>query len=106
MYKITNNRHNSKGESSSIKDYYTNYLCGDGNPKAYAGFGTTLSAYGFDLTASFLYSLGGKAYDTGYSRLISPLRLSTMPGEPRTLLTNMPDIWGMPWPTVPSPTST
>ena len=72
----------------------------------YAGFGTTLSAYGFDLTACFLYSLGGKAYDTGYSRLISPLRLSTMPGEPRTLLTNMPDIWGMPWPTVPLPTST
>jgi TonB-linked SusC/RagA family outer membrane protein len=47
------------------------YLCGDANPKAFGGFGTTLTAYGFDLSASFIYSLGGKAYDTGYARLMA-----------------------------------
>ena len=54
--------------SYSEADYY---LCGNANPKVYGGFGTTLTAYGFDLSASFLYSLGGKAFDTGYSKLMS-----------------------------------
>ena len=54
--------------SYSEADYY---LCGDANPKVYGGFGTSLTAYGFDLSASFIYSFGGKAYDTGYARLMT-----------------------------------
>ena len=54
--------------SYSQADYY---LCGDANPKVYGGFGTSLTAYGFDLSANFIYSLGGKAYDTGYARLMA-----------------------------------
>ncbi|MGM9803302.1 MAG: SusC/RagA family TonB-linked outer membrane protein [Muribaculaceae bacterium] len=43
------------------------YLCGDPHPTVYGGFGTSLSAYGFDINVSFTYSLGGKAYDWGYA---------------------------------------
>lgn len=35
-------------------------------PKAYGGFGTTLNAYGFDLSLAFTYQLGGKILDYGY----------------------------------------
>lgn len=47
------------------------FLCGDATPDLYGGFGTKLSAYGFDLSVSFNYSLGGKAYDYNYATLMS-----------------------------------
>lgn len=47
------------------------YLCGDSNPKLYGGFGTSLNAFGFDLSIQFTYSLGGKAYDSGYAAEMS-----------------------------------
>ena len=34
------------------------------------GFGTTLQAYGFDLTAQFSFQLGGKYYDGAYQQLM------------------------------------
>ena len=43
------------------------FLCGDSHPDLYGGFGTSLSAYGFDLSVTFTYSIGGKAYDYGYA---------------------------------------
>ncbi len=45
---------------------------GTGNllPSIYGGFGTNLSLYGFDLSVAFSYQLGGKIYDTGYSRIM------------------------------------
>ena len=39
-------------------------------PKAYGGFGTTLNIYGFDISASFAYQLGGKILDYGYANLM------------------------------------
>ena len=36
-------------------------------PKVYGGFGTQVSAYGFDLSLDFGYSLGGKVYDGQYA---------------------------------------
>lgn len=59
----------------------TYYLCGDANPKVYGGFGTTVSAYGFDLTASFLYSLGGKGIDYGYQALMGSATSSSERGN-------------------------
>ncbi len=50
----------------------TNYLCDDPTPKLYGGFGTSLSFYGFDVAASFTYSIGGKTYDSGYASLVTP----------------------------------
>lgn len=50
----------------------TNYLCDDPTPKLYGGFGTSLSFYGFDVSASFTYSIGGLTYDSGYASLVAP----------------------------------
>ncbi len=43
------------------------YLCDDANPKAFGGFGTSLTWKGFDLNIDFTYQLGGKVYDTTYA---------------------------------------
>ena len=47
------------------------YLCGDPTPWFYGGFGTSFSFYGVDLGVQFTYSVGGLAYDSGYSALMS-----------------------------------
>lgn len=39
-------------------------------PKVYGGFGTTVEAFGFDLSAQAAYQLGGHIYDSGYARLM------------------------------------
>ena len=46
------------------------YDCGTTLPKLYGGFGTTLTAYGFDLSAQFQFQLGGKFYDGTYQALM------------------------------------
>ncbi len=43
---------------------------GDLSVKVYGGFGTTLEAYGVDLSVQFAYQLGGKAYDGTYQELM------------------------------------
>ena len=45
----------------------TQYLCGDPIADFYGGFGTSFQWRGFDLSASFTYSVGGLSYDSGYS---------------------------------------
>jgi len=44
----------------------TKYDVGDLLPTVFGGFGTTLSAFGIDLSAQFSYQLGGKIYDGEY----------------------------------------
>ena len=39
-------------------------------PDLYGGFSTYLSLYGFDVSASFAYQLGGWSYDSGYAQLM------------------------------------
>lgn len=39
-------------------------------PKVYGGFGTSLTAYGFDFNISFAYQIGGKLIDYGYMDLM------------------------------------
>lgn len=58
--------------TSSHSDAYNTNRVATGNlmPKAYGGFGTTLNAYGFDLSLSFAYQFGGKIYDNTYARLM------------------------------------
>ena len=43
---------------------------GNLQPKFTGGFGTTLQAYGFDLSVQASYQLGGKLYDNGYQSLM------------------------------------
>ena len=40
-------------------------------PKVYGGFGTTVTAYGFDFSLSFAYQLGGRIWDYTYQDLMS-----------------------------------
>ena len=46
------------------------YQTGDMLPTVYGGFGTTVSAYGFDFSISCAYQLGGRVYDSGYASLM------------------------------------
>ena len=48
----------------------TQYELGDVTPKVFGGFGTSLSFYGFDISAQFQYQLGGKYYDGTYQALM------------------------------------
>ncbi len=41
-------------------------------PKGYGGFGTSVKAYGFDLSVQFAYQFGGRIYDNGYWYTMHP----------------------------------
>ena len=59
--------------SYGVKDTYdTKDRQATGNlyPKFYGGFGTTLNAYGFDLTIALSFQVGGKIFDSGYQSLM------------------------------------
>ena len=45
----------------------TDYICGNPTPLFYGGFGTSFQWKGFDVAASFTYSVGGLTYDSGYA---------------------------------------
>ena len=47
-------------------------------PKVYGGFGTTVNAYGFDLSVSFAYQAGGKLIDSGYQNYMSVQSVGAM----------------------------
>ena len=49
----------------------TKYEQGSSLPDAYGGFGTTLSAYGFDFSLTFDYQIGGQIYDNMYAGFMS-----------------------------------
>lgn len=49
----------------------TRYEQGSTLPDAFGGFGTTFTAYGFDLSVTFDYQIGGKVYDSNYQSLMS-----------------------------------
>ncbi len=70
----------SSGDQPGKKHSYTTtdwsqatYYLHNMLPWANGGFSTTLSFYGFDLTATFDYQLGGKIYDYGYASLMNPV---------------------------------
>ncbi len=48
-------------------DYYD---CGTALPSFYGGFGTSLQFFGFDFSANFTFSVGGKKLDYGYMNLM------------------------------------
>ena len=51
-------------------DNATQFDLGSTMPKVFGGFGTTLKAFGFDLSATFSFQLGGKIYDGQYQALM------------------------------------
>ena len=63
------------GDASGVE---SREIQGDSTPKLFGGFGTTLYAYGFDLSIAFDYQIGGLVYDSGYaSYMSSPTSAST-----------------------------
>lgn len=71
---------NDDGTLTTVTNYSdaSDFICGDPNPTMYGGFSSSLRFKGFDFSISFSYSLGGKAYDYGYSDLMTnPVQSST-----------------------------
>lgn len=58
------------GGTTTLYSEAADLTCGTALPDAYGGFGTNLSAFGFDLSVRFNYSIGGKAYDYEYAMLM------------------------------------
>ncbi|MCM1454876.1 MAG: SusC/RagA family TonB-linked outer membrane protein, partial [bacterium] len=58
--------------TTNASDAYNHNRQSTGNimPKGYGGFGTTVRAYGFDLSVSFAYQFGGKILDYTYHDLM------------------------------------
>lgn len=63
---------NPTGNKITTNDWTdaTRYATGDILPKVYGGFGTTLNAYGIDVSLSFAYQLGGRVLDYTYQDLM------------------------------------
>ena len=59
-----------RDETTDVFDQATQYRLGSIMPKLYGGFGTSLTAYGFDLSAQCSFQLGGKFYDGSYQQLM------------------------------------
>ena len=61
--------------STVTADYATasenRFATGDILPKVYGGFGTSVTAYGFDFSISFAYQLGGRILDYTYQDLMN-----------------------------------
>ena len=72
LMKVTDDNGEWTGESVLTKVFSeaSQYELGSVLPKLYGGFGTTLNAYGFDLSAQFSFQLGGKYYDGTYQALM------------------------------------
>ncbi len=60
------------GDMTTTSDYATAKQADLGSTlaKVYGGFGTTINAYGFDLSMQLSYQLGGKIYDGSYEELM------------------------------------
>lgn len=69
LYYITN-EDGSLGTTTSY-DVADDYLCGSALPKVFGGFTTNFKIFGFDLSAQFNYSIGGKKFDSTYQSLMS-----------------------------------
>ena len=67
---VTDDEGNTSLETTKVFDEATQLQCGSVLPKLYGGFGTTLNAYGFDLSAQLSYQLGGRYYDGNYQQLM------------------------------------
>ncbi|MCM1355182.1 MAG: SusC/RagA family TonB-linked outer membrane protein, partial [Staphylococcus sp.] len=78
-YNVKDKNGKPTGEIKTTENYSQGdfYLCGTALPDVYGGFGTSLSAYGFDLQLDFTYQLGGQVYDGTYASLMaSPYQTS------------------------------
>ena len=59
----------------------TKYEQGSILPDAFGGFGTSLNAYGFDVSLTFDYQIGGKIYDNMYAGLMGVITSASGAGN-------------------------
>ncbi|MDY3847855.1 MAG: TonB-dependent receptor [Prevotella sp.] len=74
-YNVTDDNGNVTGRETTnnytVASVSSNRIATDDMmPTVYGGFGTTLTAYGFDLSVQASYQLGGQIYDSGYASLM------------------------------------
>lgn len=73
-YKASNKNANIvKEETTDYNEATLDYIGKSAIPKLIGGFGFDLNAYGFDLSASFTYGLGGYGYDNVYATLMGDI---------------------------------
>lgn len=65
-------------EETKVFGEATQFECGTTLPKLFGGFGTSISFYGFDLSAQVSWQLGGKYYDGTYQAL---MQTQSAPGQ-------------------------
>lgn len=68
---VTNRPGKKHSYTTTNPNNATKYEQGNNLPDVFGGFGTTLSAYGFDLSVTFDYQIGGQIYDNHYQSLMS-----------------------------------
>ncbi len=78
---VTNRPGKNHDYTTTNPNNATKYEQGSSLPDAYGGFGTSLSAYGFDLSLSFDYQIGGKIYDSQYAGLMSNIAAASDAGS-------------------------
>ncbi len=66
----THNDETGEDTTTPVFSDATRYELGTVMPKLYGGFGTSLTAYGFDFSVQASFQLGGKFYDGGYQSLM------------------------------------
>ena len=74
-YNVTDDKGNVTGREKTndytIAQQSSNRIATDDMmPTVYGGFGTTINAYGFDLSVQASYQLGGQIYDSGYASMM------------------------------------
>ncbi len=65
-----NGKWTGKNETTTVFTEADQYEIGTTLPALYGGFGTTLNAYGFDLSIQASFQLGGKYYDGTYQAMM------------------------------------
>lgn len=68
---VTNRPGKNRTSTTTNVNNATKYEQGSSLPDVFGGFGTTFSAYGFDMSLTFDYQIGGHIYDSQYQQLMS-----------------------------------
>ena len=69
---IINRPGNEKSGTTTSIGEASRYTSGSTLPWAFGGFGTTIRYKDFDASVTFDFQLGGKVYDSGYAKLMTP----------------------------------
>lgn len=78
---VTNRPGKNHDHTTTNPNNATKYELGSSLPDAYGGFGTTLTVYDFDISASFDFQIGGQIYDYMYASLMGNVASASSAGS-------------------------